>query len=300
MSDALAEAVTTLYRLPPEEFVSARDERVKALRAAGDAPAAKQVAALRKPTVGAWLVNLLVADDPSLSGTLAELAAQLRTAADELAGPDLRALGRQRQELVAGLVHRARQLAYSAGRKTTESVHTAEVESTLRAALADPDVARDVLSGRLLHAAEFSGFGVAGSEPTAAPTASRDRGAPKRTTGRAAGKRAEPAEKESGADRRRREARERAEQRVQEAEQAVREAEAGRAAADKDAAEAADALRRADEAADELRGRLQQAEALRERCADQSDRARRAVREAAATVRVAEAALRRARNRVTD
>jgi hypothetical protein len=298
MSDALAEAVTALYRLPPEEFVSARDERVKALRAAGDAPAAKQVAALRKPTVGAWLVNLLVADDPSLSGTLAELAAQLRTAADELAGPDLRALGRQRQELVAGLVHRARQLAYSAGRKTTESVHTAEVESTLRAALADPDVARDVLSGRLLHAAEFSGFGVAGSEPTAAPATSRDAAAPKRSASRSAGKRDEPAE--SGADRRRREARERAEQRVQEAEQAVHEAEAGRAAADKDAAEAADALRRADEAADELRGRLQQADALRERCADQSDRARRSVREAAAAVRVAEAALRRARNRLTD
>ena len=60
MSDELTDAVAELYQAPPEDFVSARAERVKALRDSGDKDAAKQVAALRKPTVGAWLVNLLV------------------------------------------------------------------------------------------------------------------------------------------------------------------------------------------------------------------------------------------------
>src|SRR4051794_41572349 len=126
MADPVTEATSELYRRPPEEFVAARDERARALRAAGDVQAAKQVSALRKPTVGAWLVNLLVADDPSLPGQLGELAEQLRAASEGLAGDDLRALGRQRQELVAGLVHRARQLAYAAGRRATDSTVTAD------------------------------------------------------------------------------------------------------------------------------------------------------------------------------
>src|SRR4051812_19107223 len=133
MTDPLTEATSELYRRPPEEFVAARDERARALRAAGDVQAAKQVAGLRKPTVGAWLVNLLVADDPSLPEQLGELAEQLRAASDELAGQELRALGRQRQELVAGLVHRTRQLAHAAGRRATDSVLTGEVETSLRA-----------------------------------------------------------------------------------------------------------------------------------------------------------------------
>jgi hypothetical protein len=145
MSDELSDAVAELYRLPPEDFVSARAERVTALRDSGDKDAAKQVAALRKPTVGAWLVNLLVGDDPSLSDQVSALADQLRTAQEQLSGEDLRALGRQRQELVSGLVARARGLAKDAGRSVTGSVLNNEVESSLRAALADPDVARAMI-----------------------------------------------------------------------------------------------------------------------------------------------------------
>jgi hypothetical protein len=299
MSDVLAAAADALYRLPPEEFVAARDERVKALRAAGDVKTAKQVADLRKPTVGAWLVNLLVFDDPTLASTLAELAGQLRTAADQLAGSDLRSLGRRRQELVAGLVHRARQLAYAAGRRTTNSVLTGEVETTLRAALADPAVARDVLSGRLLHAAEFSGFGSAATgKPSTVPSGSRGPDSGRRATSRASGGQA--VAEGSAADRRRRDARERAEQRVQAAEQALREAQSHHVSAEQSAGHAADALRAAEEDAAALRRQLQQADAVREHASDASDQARRGVREAAAAVKVAEAALRRARNRIPD
>ena len=66
---------------------------------------------------------------------------------------------------MSGLVARARGLAKDAGRSVTGSVLDTEVESSLRAALADPDVAREVLSGQLTHATEFTGFGpAAGSQ----------------------------------------------------------------------------------------------------------------------------------------
>src|SRR5688572_13787198 len=223
MSDELAEAVAALYQAPPEDFVSARAERVKALRDTGDKDAAKQVAALRKPTVGAWLVNLLVGDDPSLSDQVSALADQLRTAQEQLSGEDLRALGRQRQELVSGLVARARALAKDAGRSVTGSVLDTEVESSLRAALADPDVAREVLSGQLTHATEFTGFG--------APSPVRDGGgrvtkkAPGPTPDRGKRGKAGVAAKETAADRKLAEKRARAQERLREAQEALDEAE---------------------------------------------------------------------------
>src|SRR5687768_8981495 len=231
MSDELADAVAELYQAPPEDFVSARAERVKALRDSGDKDAAKQVAALRKPTVGAWLVNLLVGDDPSLSDQVSALADQLRTAQEQLSGEDLRALGRQRQELVSGLVARARGLAKDAGRSVTGSVLDTEVESSLRAALADPEVAREVLSGQLTHATEFTGFGApsrapdrAGKATTKASGRPRDRGEP----GKAG------TAKETAADRKRGEKRARAQERLREAQEALDAAEDEHALAEKD------------------------------------------------------------------
>ena len=60
------EVADELYALAPRDFVAARDARSKEAKAAGDPDAAKQIAALRKPTVVAWVANLLVrrrADD---------------------------------------------------------------------------------------------------------------------------------------------------------------------------------------------------------------------------------------------
>src|SRR5688572_27885164 len=247
MSDELAEAVAALYQAPPEDFVSARAERVKALRDTGDKDAAKQVAALRKPTVGAWLVNLLVGDDPSLSDQVSALADQLRTAQEQLSGEDLRALGRQRQELVSGLVARARALAKDAGRSVTGSVLDTEVESSLRAALADPDVAREVLSGQLTHATEFTGFG--------APSPVRDGGT--RTSKKAAGPTRDQGKpgkagtaKETAADRKLAEKRARAQERLREAQEALDEAEDEHVLAEKDGAATAKALTAAQERRD--------------------------------------------------
>jgi hypothetical protein len=47
------DAVAALYRLPLDQFVAARDQLVRQLRAAGQREAARQVAALRRPPVSA-------------------------------------------------------------------------------------------------------------------------------------------------------------------------------------------------------------------------------------------------------
>lgn len=292
MSDELADAVAELYQAPPGDFVSLRAERVKSLRDSGDKEVAKQVAALRKPTVGAWLVNLLVGDDPSLSDQVSALADQLRTAQEQLSGEDLRALGRQRQELVSGLVARARGLAKDAGRSVTGSVLDTEVESSLRAALADPDVAREVLSGQLTHATEFTGFG--------APSAVQDRGG-KQTTKASAptrdqGKRAKAgAAKETAADRKRAEKRARAQERLREAEKALEAAEDEHVLAEKDGAATARALTAAQERRDALHSQLAEAQAAQDEAAETDEQARWRTRRAAAALKAAQAAVTRSR-----
>jgi hypothetical protein len=292
MSDELADAVAELYQAPPEDFVSLRAERVKALRGSGDKDAAKQVAALRKPTVGAWLVNLLVGDDPTLSEQVSALADQLRTAQEQLSGEDLRALGRQRQELVSGLVARARGLAKDAGRSVTGSVLDTEVESSLRAALADPDVAREVLSGQLTHATEFTGFGAPspvqdrGGKPTnkaSGPT--RDQGKP----GKAG------AAQETAADRKRAEKRARAQERLREAEDALEAAEDEHVLAEKDGAATARALSAAQERRDALHSQLAEAQAAQDEAAEKDEQARWRTRRAAAALKAAQAAVTRSR-----
>jgi len=296
MSDELADAVAELYQAPPEDFVSARADRVKVLRDSGDKDAAKQVAALRKPTVGAWLVNLLVGDDPSLSDQVSALADQLRTAQEELSGEDLRALGRQRQELVSGLVARARGLAKDAGRSVTASVLDTEVESSLRAALADPEVAREVLSGQLTHATEFTGFGPAATRTP--PHHDREGKATQKATGPASdhGKRGKAgADKETAADRKRAEKRARAQERLREAQEALDAAEDEHITAEKDQAASAGALTVAQERRDALKSQLDVAQVAQDEAADKDEQARWRTRRAAAALKAAQAAVTRAR-----
>ena len=76
----LDEVVAQLYALPPEEFTAARGEAVAAARTAGDRDLAKQIGALRRPTVAAWLVNLLAHQRPDLIGDLLALGDAMRTA----------------------------------------------------------------------------------------------------------------------------------------------------------------------------------------------------------------------------
>ena len=153
--------IRALYEAPPDGFVAARDAAVAGAREAGDREAAKRYAALRKPTVAAWLVNLLALRRPELIDNLVELATSLRAAQRGLQGDELRELSNQRRQVVAALVAAARKLAVDddpslgGGNKLPLS----EVEATLTAALAEPEIAAQVRSGRLVRAATYAGFG---------------------------------------------------------------------------------------------------------------------------------------------
>ena len=170
--DPVGAVADELYGVPPTDFTAARDAMVKQARAAGDRVTAAAIAALRKPTVAAWLVNLLVRDQPEEISGFVELGVALREATTSLSGPALRELSSQRHRLVQALVSQARALGVAAGQKVGEDTLRA-VEETLHAVLADPAAAEAVLSGRLAQPLSRTGFVPPTSPVPASPGADR-------------------------------------------------------------------------------------------------------------------------------
>ncbi|MDI6099753.1 hypothetical protein QLQ12_14210 [Actinoplanes sp. NEAU-A12] len=158
MPGGTIDVVRRLYEQPPDGFVAARAAAIGEARLAGDRETAKRLAALRKPTVAAWVVNLLAIRRPELIDELAELSTALRAAQRELRGEQLRELSNQRRQFVSSLVAAARRLAVEAGAPAAK-LPLGEVEATITAALAEPEVAAQVRTGRLIRAATHSGFG---------------------------------------------------------------------------------------------------------------------------------------------
>lgn len=190
-----------LYSAPPEGFIAARDEAVAAAKEAGDLDAAREIAKLRKPTVAAWLVNLLAIQRPDLMGELVELSRALRAAQRDLKGPQLRELSAQRRQAVAGLVNEARKLALKADPGLSRAkLPLGEVENTLTAALSDEDVAAQVRSGRLVRAAAYAGFGEV-PRPQLRLVTAEDEPTPERPTPRTEEDRSGPLKRELAAAR---------------------------------------------------------------------------------------------------
>ena len=161
-------AAAQLYAAPPEQFVERRTALARAARSAGDPATARAVAALRRPTVGAWLVNLLVRTRRTHVEELLALGEALREAERSLTGPALRELSARRNDVVAALVAEARTLAEQADVRVAEGA-VDEVHSTLHAALALPEVAEAVRGGRLVKPAAYAGFGSLGAADGAPP-----------------------------------------------------------------------------------------------------------------------------------
>jgi hypothetical protein len=158
VDDPLDEVASRLYAVEPEGFVAARGEEVARARAAGARELARRIAGLRRPTVGAWLVNLLAREQPERIGDLLELGERLRAAQRELRGEELRELSRERSTVVGALTRSAVSLAVAAGRPRA-SLPVAEIEATLTAALASEEVAADLSGGRLARTVSYAGFG---------------------------------------------------------------------------------------------------------------------------------------------
>ena len=159
------EVADRLYALPPEEFTAERTAAAKE-----DKAGAKEINALRKPTVGAWLVNTLAREDPDLLDQLLTLGPALAEAQRSGKGAELRTLGAQRRELIGAVTQRAFELAD----RTPTAAAREEVESTLEAALADPATADAVRTGRLTRSLSYAGFGGVDLDgAVAGPAASR-------------------------------------------------------------------------------------------------------------------------------
>ncbi|EMD27644.1 hypothetical protein [Amycolatopsis azurea] len=140
------EVADELYAGDPAEFVPVRNQRAKEAKAAGEAALAERIRALRKPTLAATILNRR-AGSPELA-ELARLGDDLRKAHSALAGAELRKLTRRRQELVNRILQDERSMS--------EPV-TREVEATLEAVVADPEVAALALAGRLSSGADSTG-----------------------------------------------------------------------------------------------------------------------------------------------
>ena len=153
-----ASIASELYGLHPDAFAAARDEQVRKARTAGRQPLARELAQLRRPTLSAWLINLLWRDQREVMAQLFEIADAMRAAQAGAAGAQLRELMAQRRQVEAALMRQARALAEQAGGRVSESVMR-EAEETLSAALAQPEVAEQVRTGRLTKPATYAGFG---------------------------------------------------------------------------------------------------------------------------------------------
>jgi hypothetical protein len=147
-----------LYALRPDEFAAARDERVRKARAEGQSALARELGRLRRPTQSAWLINLLWRDQREVMEQLFVLAEELTRAQAEAAGAELRELTAQRRQVESALIRQARVLAQQAGVSVSMSMER-EAQETLAAALANPDVATEVRTGRLVKPASYAGFG---------------------------------------------------------------------------------------------------------------------------------------------
>ncbi|GAA4073391.1 hypothetical protein [Streptomyces shaanxiensis] len=137
-----------LYVTPPAEFVARRAELAAAAKTAGRGEDARRIRAARRPTLAAWAANLLLRSRPEESRRVLELGPALREAYHALDATGIKELAEQRRHMVSALSRQAAQLARQAGHPLSATVQQ-DVESTLRAVLADPEAADRWAGGRL-------------------------------------------------------------------------------------------------------------------------------------------------------
>jgi hypothetical protein len=142
--------VEALFTAPPEEFVAARNALAKALRADGQRDLARQVAALRRPTVAEWALNMVAHDHPDDVSALLAAAEHLRAVQAgtvEGHGGDLRsALTALREASTA--VHR-RADAVLAGAERDAAAQARALAAHLNDVAVNPEMAAQLREGHL-------------------------------------------------------------------------------------------------------------------------------------------------------
>lgn len=153
--EAVADA---LYAGSPQGFVAGRAEAATAARRAGDRTLAQAISKLRRPTLGAWYVNVAIRASLVSVREWLTLGEDLRAATSDGNGTAIRSLSGRRTALenrvIADLSSHLAALGVS-----RSPAALAEVRTTLHAVLADADAADLVCTGRLAQALDYAGFG---------------------------------------------------------------------------------------------------------------------------------------------
>jgi hypothetical protein len=151
-----------LYAAPLDEFVAERDALAKQLRSDGDGEAADRVKALRKPSAAVWAVNQLARRQQKDYRALLKAGDKLRATQEKVLGgesPDkLQEAAAAERELVDRLTEKGGAVLEVAGHKPTDAT-LRRVSGTLHAAATRPDLREAAESGRLEHEEETAGFG---------------------------------------------------------------------------------------------------------------------------------------------
>jgi hypothetical protein len=157
----LEQELDGLFGVSLDEFTARRNELAGRLKSAGQADAAEQVRALRKPSVPVWAVNQLARRDPDTVAKAVEAGRQLREAQEAAFGGGgadaVRRATADERGAVRELTRAAERLLEDEGRKPTRAV-VDRIGATLRAAAVDPDAAGLLARGRLTGELESPGF----------------------------------------------------------------------------------------------------------------------------------------------
>ena len=170
------EELDRLYRLPPGEFVQARNDLAAALKKGGDPEAARRVRDLPKPSASAWAVNQLYwtarpqLDDIILVGDRYRRAQQAALAGD---GSELPDAERERRRAMEEAIRRVRDILTERGHAASDSLMR-RVTTTLEALASYGNENPNPARGRLSDDLESPGFGALSSlapPPTPPPNA---------------------------------------------------------------------------------------------------------------------------------
>jgi hypothetical protein len=175
----LEEATHDLYRVAPVEFTAARNAMAAEARQSGHSELASSLKKLRKPSVGAWLANLLALEQPRDVERLVALGTELRAPKRKIEGQQIRRVSKEKTDMVSKLVRDAQAKASEAGQRVSAAA-TQELESTLEAAFADPQAAESLLGGRLSNGLHYSGLGFSELTATGSSTGTKGSAPPGR------------------------------------------------------------------------------------------------------------------------
>jgi hypothetical protein len=144
-------APADLYVLPLDRFTAARDSLVRRLKAEGDDEGARQVSAMRKPSVAAWALNRVAHEHPEGVERLVRSHQRLREADSREALEDA---SRLRREMVSTLTDQAMTALGSGSQQTRD-----RISRTLLAVATDQAAEADLTAGMLVRELEPTGVG---------------------------------------------------------------------------------------------------------------------------------------------